>query len=92
MYVKKPLEVNDEEPEDLTDKTPGSIDETVKYVTSLSPIISPKEVSIKPCQQEILPVKTDAEVPDEPDIYHSPVSPLHYPENNSRERFDRHYF
>lgn len=80
------MEVNDEEPEDLVDKTPGSIDETVKYATPLSPIISPKEVSIKPRQQEILSEKIE---PDEPDIYHSPVSPLHYPENNSRERYEK---
>ncbi|VVC35365.1 Armadillo-type fold,TOG domain,Armadillo-like helical,Galactose-binding domain-like [Cinara cedri] len=81
-----PLEINDEEPEDFVDKTPGSVDETVKYARSLSPIVSPKEVSVKPCQQEIQPEKTETEVPDEPDVYHSPVSPLHYPENNSRER------
>lgn len=79
---KKPLEINDEEPEDLVDKTPaGSVDEPVKYTTHLSPIISPREVSVKYHQEKI---ETDA--PDEPDVYHSPVSPLHYPENNSRER------
>jgi len=55
----------------------------------LSPIVSPKQVSAKPCQQEIVPEKIETEVVDEPDIYHSPVSPLHYPENNSRERFER---
>uniref|UniRef100_A0A2H8THI4 Centrosomal protein n=1 Tax=Melanaphis sacchari TaxID=742174 RepID=A0A2H8THI4_9HEMI len=81
-----PLEINDEEPEDLVDKTPGSNDGSTKYVASLSPIVSPKQVSIKPCQREILPEKIETEVADEPDVYHSPVSPLHYPENNSRER------
>jgi len=62
------------------------VDETAKYATTLSPIISPKEVPVNLCQQEILPAKIEAEVLDEPDVYHSPVSPLHYPENNSRER------
>jgi len=81
--------MNDEEPEDLVDKTPGSVDDAIKNVASLSPIISPKQVSAKPCQQEIVPEKIEAEVVDEPDIYHSPVSPLHYPENNSRERFEK---
>lgn len=80
------MEVNDEEPEDLVDKTPVSVDETVKYATTLSPIISPKEVPVKPCQPELLPEKIEQEVLDELDVYHSPVSPLHYPENNSRER------
>lgn len=87
MY-KKPLEINDEEPEDFVDKTPGSVDETIKYARSLSPMISPKEISVKPRQQEIQPEKSENEVSDEPDVYHSPVSPLHYPENNSRERSD----
>lgn len=81
-----PLEINDEEPEDLVDKTPGSVNESIKYAASLSPIVSPKQVSVKPCQQEILPENIETEVTDEPDVYHSPVSPLHYPENNSRER------
>lgn len=85
---EKPLDTNDEEPEDFVDKTPGSIDEIVKYdAMSLSPTVSPKEVSVKPCQQEIQREKVETEIiPDEPDVYHSPVSPLHYPENNSRER------
>lgn len=80
------MEANDEEPENLIDKTPGSVDEIVKDTTTLSPITSPKEVPVKPSQQEILPEKIEPEVLDEPDVYHSPVSPLHFPENNSRER------
>lgn len=80
------MEINDEEAEELVDKTPGSVNESIKYAALLSPIISPKQVSVKPCQQEILPEKIETEVTDEPDVYHSPVSPLHYPENNSRER------
>lgn len=63
------------------------MDETVKYAKSLSPIVSPKEVTASPCQQEMLQEKNETEVSDEPDVYHSPVSPLHYPENNSRERY-----
>lgn len=75
----------------MVDKTPGSVDETkVKFSVSShsSPIIvSPKEVLTKPSRPEILPEKIiETEIPDEPDVYHSPVSPLHYPENNSRER------
>jgi len=82
--------MNDEEPEDLVDKTPGSVDGAIKYVASVSPIDSLKQVSVKPCQQEIqVPEKIESEVADEPDIYHSPVSPLHYPENNSRERCEK---
>lgn len=89
FLCEQPLEINDEEPEDFVDKTPGSVDEIVKYdAMSLSPTVSPKEVSAKPCQQEIQPEKIETEIPNEPDVYHSPVSPLHYPENNSRERSD----
>lgn len=56
----------------------------------MSPIISPREVPVKPSQREIIqPEKIETEVPDEPDVYHSPVSPLHYPENNSRERCEK---
>jgi len=58
-------------------------------VASLSPIVSPKQVPVKPNQQETLTEKIEAEVADEPDVYHSPVSPLHYPENNSRERCEK---
>lgn len=81
--------MNDEEPEDLVDKTPGSVDDAIKYVASVSPMNSPKQVSVKPSQQEIVQEKIETEVADEPDIYHSPVSPLHYPENNSRERCEK---
>lgn len=75
------------------DKTPsGSVEDTVRYAESLSPVeVLPKEslIAEKSCRPvEIVAEKVEipAEAPDEPDVYHSPVSPLHYPENSSRER------
>ncbi|XP_050434404.1 centrosomal protein of 104 kDa [Adelges cooleyi] len=84
-----PLMVNDEEPEGLMDKTPNSVtSDSIKLVENngISPSVTPRGMTDKKYKQEILPEKTETEAVDEPDVYHSPVSPLHYPENSPRDR------
>ncbi|XP_050546423.1 centrosomal protein of 104 kDa isoform X2 [Daktulosphaira vitifoliae] len=81
------LTANDEEPDGLVGMTPNSITgESIKSMGIISPPILSKDTDDKKSKQEFRPEKSDIELPDEPDIYHSPVSPLHYPENSPRER------
>lgn len=87
MRVLQVLAANDEEPDGLIEMTPSSITgESVKSMDIVSPSVLAKDTYDKKSKQEFRQEKSDTGIPDEPDIYHSPVSPLHYPENSPRER------